>query len=267
MSCSAAGWHKTPGACGVSLMPACSSSRTVQWTWCLLVLTQSQMYLSMASILFNWKMHFGMCFFGVFCILLLICASALLICACMHSCTYVWHIPIHPQPCSPTTLFIHNPINPHTPHREYRIPVKGVLHPGRNSLELVFHSAITESTNRAHAYPYKVPSMQGPGMLAHYNFLRKPACDFGWDWYVCVLVCVLVILVCMCISVYVCVSVCMYVYQCVLVILVCMCMYVYRSVCVSMWMCTSLYPLCHIPCTCHSPYILAFSVCWCSFTM
>lgn len=81
----------------------------------------------------------------------------------------------HTSPCPP-------------PPREYRIPVKGVVHPGRNSLELVFHSAITESAHRAGAYPYKVPSMQGPGMLPNYNFLRKPACDFGWDWYVDMLV-------------------------------------------------------------------------------
>lgn len=71
----------------------------------------------------------------------------------------------------------------HTNHREFRIPIKNILHPGKNTLELVFHSAIHESATRAASYPYPVPSMQGPGMLPHYNFLRKPACDFGWDWY------------------------------------------------------------------------------------
>ncbi|KAK9829297.1 hypothetical protein WJX72_005014 [[Myrmecia] bisecta] len=67
-------------------------------------------------------------------------------------------------------------------HRQYRIPCKTRLRAQGNVLQLVFHPAAAEAARLAAAYPYEVPNMRGPGMLPNYNFLRKPASDFGWDW-------------------------------------------------------------------------------------
>ncbi|KAK9861480.1 hypothetical protein WJX84_012387 [Apatococcus fuscideae] len=67
-------------------------------------------------------------------------------------------------------------------HRRYRIPVKDLLQVGDNNISITLFPAAEEAARAADAYPYKVPSMQGPGMLPHYNFLRKTASDFGWDW-------------------------------------------------------------------------------------
>lgn len=38
------------------------------------------------------------------------------------------------------------------------------------------------AAHQAEAYPDSVPSMRAPGMLPDYNFVRKAASDFGWDW-------------------------------------------------------------------------------------
>ncbi len=62
-------------------------------------------------------------------------------------------------------------------HRTYRVPVGPVLRPGSNDLEVVFDSAWDYARARRdehgdlpNAYP------------APFNFVRKMACNFGWDW-------------------------------------------------------------------------------------
>eukprot|EP00803_Ostreobium_quekettii_P007189 evm.model.scf_973.2 EVM.evm.TU.scf_973.2 scf_973:5640-12165(-) len=67
-------------------------------------------------------------------------------------------------------------------HRLHRIPIKNCLRLGNNLLCITFRPAIDEAAKAAREYPYPVPSMMAPGMLPHYNFIRKAACDFGWDW-------------------------------------------------------------------------------------
>ena len=44
---------------------------------------------------------------------------------------------------------------------------------------MVLHPAVAEMARRSAAYPYPVPLMQGPGYMGPYNYIRKPACDFG----------------------------------------------------------------------------------------
>ncbi|KAK9831681.1 hypothetical protein WJX74_005808 [Apatococcus lobatus] len=67
-------------------------------------------------------------------------------------------------------------------HREYRLPIRDRLQPGDNNISITISPAERAAKRAADEYPYRVPSMQGPGMLPHYNFLRKTASDFGWDW-------------------------------------------------------------------------------------
>jgi len=50
------------------------------------------------------------------------------------------------------------------------------------TVSLTLLSAEAFAQRRADAYPDEVPSMLAPGMLPHYNFMRKAASDFGWDW-------------------------------------------------------------------------------------
>ncbi len=106
--------------------------------------------------------------------------------------------------------------------REYRVPAKSLLRSGSNTISIIIQPAITEAAARADAYPYDVPAqqvdpgwkcscqlpclfsslmlssgrpvpratalhctLQGPGMAPHLNRLRKPGCDFGWDWGPC----------------------------------------------------------------------------------
>jgi beta-mannosidase len=62
-------------------------------------------------------------------------------------------------------------------HRRYEVAVTEVLRPGVNTLSVTFHSAIAfAESERArigdlpNAYP------------AAFNYIRKMACNFGWDW-------------------------------------------------------------------------------------
>jgi beta-mannosidase len=62
-------------------------------------------------------------------------------------------------------------------HRQYRFPVTSGLRPGENAIEVRFESAYRyaegqrdELGPRPNAYPEP------------FNFIRKMACNFGWDW-------------------------------------------------------------------------------------
>ncbi|WP_417418410.1 glycosyl hydrolase 2 galactose-binding domain-containing protein [Hoeflea sp.] len=53
---------------------------------------------------------------------------------------------------------------------------------GENCLKVVFHSNSKTAERMAAASDYPVPYIKWNNRLAHYNFLRKPQCDAGWDW-------------------------------------------------------------------------------------
>ena len=68
-----------------------------------------------------------------------------------------------------------------TMFRSYRIDVSAALRLGENEITLRFHAVAPEAQLRAQTQPYPVPfSTNCP--IPHGNLLRKPACDFGWDW-------------------------------------------------------------------------------------
>jgi beta-mannosidase len=62
-------------------------------------------------------------------------------------------------------------------HRSYRVPLEGAVLDGANELEVVFESA----------WDYALGMQQQLGKLPNayptpFNFIRKMACNFGWDW-------------------------------------------------------------------------------------
>lgn len=62
-------------------------------------------------------------------------------------------------------------------HRSYRFPVEALLRPGENLIEVIFESP--------YAYAEKWQAALGtrPGAYDEpYPFIRKMACNFGWDW-------------------------------------------------------------------------------------
>lgn len=52
----------------------------------------------------------------------------------------------------------------------------------RHTLSIELHPAFPAAAAAAQRYPYDVPAASAPYAQPHYNFLRKPAADFGWDW-------------------------------------------------------------------------------------
>ncbi|CAL8468004.1 g7542 [Coccomyxa elongata] len=69
-------------------------------------------------------------------------------------------------------------------HRQYRIPIKSALNSttGAHVLKIVIQPAPPFANERAAKYRYNVPGLTQPGGMSYYNFIRKPASDFGWDW-------------------------------------------------------------------------------------
>jgi beta-mannosidase len=65
--------------------------------------------------------------------------------------------------------------------RRYRPDVSKALRVGVNEIEIKFHSNIRAGAKKQAAQPFYIPySKNCP--IPDGNMLRKPACDFGWDW-------------------------------------------------------------------------------------
>ena len=66
--------------------------------------------------------------------------------------------------------------------RSHRIDVSHAVRLGENDIKIVFHSAQVEAAKRQAAQPYVIPFSASNTPIHNGNMLRKPACDFGWDW-------------------------------------------------------------------------------------
>ncbi|WP_134681592.1 glycoside hydrolase family 2 protein [Paracoccus ravus] len=62
------------------------------------------------------------------------------------------------------------------------IDVTEWLRIGSNHLSIRFLSNSAIARDKAAAAPFAVPHIHWNNRLPHYNFLRKPQCDAGWDW-------------------------------------------------------------------------------------
>ena len=66
--------------------------------------------------------------------------------------------------------------------RRWRVDVSDSLIAGENEISIRFPSAVAEAARRQAAQPFFVPYSSNNCPIPHGNMLRKPACDFGWDW-------------------------------------------------------------------------------------
>ena len=65
--------------------------------------------------------------------------------------------------------------------REYRVPLTDAVKVGRNSISVTFHSVVDAGAKKQAAHPFQLPNSKNCP-IPNGNMLRKPACDFGWDW-------------------------------------------------------------------------------------
>jgi beta-mannosidase len=66
--------------------------------------------------------------------------------------------------------------------RSFRVDLSGVLRVGANDIEIRFGNVVTEAARLQAAQPYFVPFSANNTPIHNGNMLRKPSCDFGWDW-------------------------------------------------------------------------------------
>ncbi len=67
-------------------------------------------------------------------------------------------------------------------HRTYRADISHAAKIGANRLEIRLHSVTRECDARAAAQPFPIPDHGENSPIRNGNMLRKPQCDFGWDW-------------------------------------------------------------------------------------
>ncbi len=65
--------------------------------------------------------------------------------------------------------------------RDYRVPLRDAARIGANSISVTFHSPVEAGRALQDAHPFPIPISENCP-IPFGNFLRKPACDFGWDW-------------------------------------------------------------------------------------
>ena len=66
--------------------------------------------------------------------------------------------------------------------RSFRVDLSAVLRLGANEMSITFRSSELEAARRQAAQPYFVPFSANNTPIHNGNMLRKPQCDFGWDW-------------------------------------------------------------------------------------
>lgn len=66
--------------------------------------------------------------------------------------------------------------------RRYDIDVSSVIAGGENQLSIVFLSNSAIAKELSDDSPFPVPYISWNNRIPHFNFLRKPQCDAGWDW-------------------------------------------------------------------------------------
>ena len=65
--------------------------------------------------------------------------------------------------------------------RDYRVALGAVAVAGTNTIAITFHSPVEAGRALSEAHDFELPKSDNCP-IPFGNFLRKPACDFGWDW-------------------------------------------------------------------------------------
>jgi len=66
--------------------------------------------------------------------------------------------------------------------RRWRAELSEAAIVGTNKIEITIRSSVAEAARRQAAQPFHVPWHKGNCAIPNGNMLRKPQCDFGWDW-------------------------------------------------------------------------------------
>jgi beta-mannosidase len=66
--------------------------------------------------------------------------------------------------------------------RRWRAELSEAAVAGTNQIEITIRSSVVEAARRQAAQPFYVPWHRGNCPIPNGNMLRKPQCDFGWDW-------------------------------------------------------------------------------------
>ncbi len=69
-------------------------------------------------------------------------------------------------------------------HRRWRVDMTGQVWPGQNCIEITLRSPVQAAAKLQAGMPFPIPYQQVNGPIPNANMLRKPQCDFGWDWNV-----------------------------------------------------------------------------------
>ena len=85
-------------------------------------------------------------------------------------------------PCAEVRINGHFVIAHATAFRDLVVPIADAVVPGENRIEILLRSATREANALQAAQPFPVPYHAGNCPIPNGNMLRKPQCDFGWDW-------------------------------------------------------------------------------------
>ena len=76
----------------------------------------------------------------------------------------------------------HTVLEAATSFREHVASVGAALVPGANTIEIVLRSNTRAANDLQAAQPFPIPYQASNCPIPNGNMLRKPQCDFGWDW-------------------------------------------------------------------------------------
>jgi len=66
--------------------------------------------------------------------------------------------------------------------RDFRVNLADVALVGENHISVTFKNSIAHAAKLQDAQPFYLPYQEGNNPIPNVNLLRKPQCDYGWDW-------------------------------------------------------------------------------------